>query len=725
MAAEIDVYQTCPCGSGKKLKFCCQAIVAEMQKVADMQMHHQYEMALAVLDNLEKKNLKEATSRAWVRVTKAMIYSATERNEEARTIAREVLEDLPGHPLATVLNAMLTLAVEGYPAAKRAIYEVLELDSEKRPSFMVSHLLQTLAGVLASQGHLLAAREHAALAVVVDPKNEEAVQDLVGFQGDQSIPYPFRSHYSLERFSGEEGQRAAYDEATRIAAQGRFSDAAKAFGAIARQNPNQGWVWWNIALCHAWAAEDPLALQALKAGAGHQTDDEAAADALLLARLLTPTSPANRLDRLYQEFKVKSVGKLLTLLDQQPEFARVRQTEQEEADKDTPSPAAEYRVLDRDPQAIKPADLTVDTVPRIRGEIHVYDAIRPDDQTARAIVSGMGKELVDELIQRFTAIAGEEVERVGEPVVSGHLRTETAALVINWQFPEGIAPAQAARLEQARWQRTVDEVWPATPQESLNGKTPQEAAAIPELKNHLLAAVLALDVFVEQGGYTLDQDLVRSRLGLPAVTPLEVAPDDDPRQFSVLNIRRLPLDRLTDEQLTVIANQATRLGHSGLTARLIEAVLNRPGMTERIDTSRLYLTLANLSRRSFRMDQAIDYILRGKQVARDRKEPLDSMLAWELEELLMRVAKDPDDHKLREIADSLWNYYRPKVPDAARFIGMVLSQLPLAGPWNSEGPMFARSEAAAPTGSSSPGGVWTPDAPSQSTGSKLWLPGQA
>src|SRR5689334_9240140 len=104
MAGELDVYQSCPCGSGKKLKFCCQAIITEMQKVADLQQHHQYEMALSVLDGLEKKNLKEASSRAWIRVTKAMIYSATDRNEEARKMAREVLEDLPGHPLATVLN---------------------------------------------------------------------------------------------------------------------------------------------------------------------------------------------------------------------------------------------------------------------------------------------------------------------------------------------------------------------------------------------------------------------------------------------------------------------------------------------------------------------------------------------------------------------------------------------------------------------------------------------
>ena len=33
MASTLDVYQLCPCGSGKKIKFCCQNILADMEKV--------------------------------------------------------------------------------------------------------------------------------------------------------------------------------------------------------------------------------------------------------------------------------------------------------------------------------------------------------------------------------------------------------------------------------------------------------------------------------------------------------------------------------------------------------------------------------------------------------------------------------------------------------------------------------------------------------------------
>jgi hypothetical protein len=158
---------------------------------------------------------------------------------------------------------------------------------------------------------------------------------------------------------------------------------------------------------------------------------------------------------------------------------------------------------------------------------------------------------------------------------------------------------------------------------------------------------------------------------------------------------------------------------------LIEAVLSRPSITEKIETSRLYMTLANLCRRSLRIDQALDFIDRGKQSARERKLPLDGMLAWEFEELLMRTTRDPNDPKITEIASSLWNYYRPKLPNAAGFITMMLNQLPFSGPWNSDGPMLAGSESMPDAGSTTPGGIWTPEAPAAASGSKLWLPGQA
>jgi tetratricopeptide (TPR) repeat protein len=721
MAGELDVYQSCPCGSGKKLKFCCHEIFGDMMKIAEMQQHHQYQMALAALESLEKKPSKEAWSRAWVKTSKALVQSALHKPEEARRLVLDVLEELPGHPLATVINGLLALSAEGYPAAKRAIYEAFEIRARTgQNAYLTSHLAYTLAVMLGAKGHVLAAREHFALAVSFDPENEEAGEAYLELVGDTSIPYPVRSHFALAPFVGEENLRETYVRAAELASFGCFSDAAKTFGQIARQIPNQSWVWWNIALCHAWAAEDPLAVEAFKAAAANESDPEAAAICLLLSRLLHPPSDANRAERLTQEYRVQSVGKLLTLLDQQPRLVR-GPLSPEDLD-DEAHPAAWYHLLDRDPSAVRPDDLTAETVPHILGQVIVFDSDTKAEHPAKAIVATLGRDALSQLTQQFAEVAGTEVELLGEPTVVGYSRAETLPLMLPWRIPDELSPARTELLQKARWDKILNDIWPQTPQESLGGRSPTDAANLPEMQNALRASVLALDVFCEQSGGTLDQAAIRSRLRLPPAAPLELGPDDNPNLLSILHLSRLAFDRLTDEQLVSISNRITRLGHSRLSYQVIQVLLGRPALVAKVDVTRLYLMQANLCRRQFRSDEALEWLQKGKQEAKARKQPLESLVLLEMEELILRSVS-PDDPKLSEIAATLWNYYRPKLPKAAEMIVNLLNQLEIPGPWNAGGPEMIESGALAAAGTAA-GGIWTPEAEASGPTSKLWLPGQ-
>src|SRR5580704_18751692 len=53
---ELDVYAPCPCGSGKKVKFCCAPILGDMAKVARLQAGDQPRQALQILEKLEKSH---------------------------------------------------------------------------------------------------------------------------------------------------------------------------------------------------------------------------------------------------------------------------------------------------------------------------------------------------------------------------------------------------------------------------------------------------------------------------------------------------------------------------------------------------------------------------------------------------------------------------------------------------------------------------------------------
>ena len=61
-----DPYADCPCGSGKKIKFCCQDVIPEMQKVARLR-ENQPKRAAQILEGLEQNfgaNLWVASSHA-------------------------------------------------------------------------------------------------------------------------------------------------------------------------------------------------------------------------------------------------------------------------------------------------------------------------------------------------------------------------------------------------------------------------------------------------------------------------------------------------------------------------------------------------------------------------------------------------------------------------------------------------------------------------------------
>ena len=52
----MDLYDPCPCGSGKKFKWCCQPIYADIEKAFRQDDDGQHDAALQTLDNLAKEH---------------------------------------------------------------------------------------------------------------------------------------------------------------------------------------------------------------------------------------------------------------------------------------------------------------------------------------------------------------------------------------------------------------------------------------------------------------------------------------------------------------------------------------------------------------------------------------------------------------------------------------------------------------------------------------------
>jgi tetratricopeptide (TPR) repeat protein len=720
MPGELDVYQLCPCGSGKKIKFCCHAIVSEMLKVADLQQSHQHQPALTLLATVEKKvQPRDVWSRAWVKTTQAFLLFGMGTVEEARQLVDEVLEELPEHPLAVVVNGVLSATTEGYPACMRAAYRAFEYGSAAQP-YLVSHLAMILAQLMSSKGHFFAAGQNLALAVRFDPENEEAGKQYIDFIREVQISYPVRDGYGLVGMRDDDPLKPQFDQARKLAERGRFSDAAKAFGMVARQAPKRSALWWNIAICHAAAAEDPLAVEALKAAAANEPDFETEVDCLVLSRQLRPPADSAKIKQLGAKFAVESVSKLLTALDQQPHYVRVETPEETGDEPGLPRTAAVYRILDRDPSLVPTSELSPGNVAHVLGDLAIFDRVEADP--ARAFISGLGPERLATMTADFAKVAGDLARAEGESFEHGYVRAEHAAMAQNWYIPADIPRPQLHALLKTLHRHIVEEVWPTTPQEALGGKTPLEAAPVPEMKAALAAAIVDFDVFCEKSGIALDQDALRSRLGLPAVVATQAIEGAIGVSMSLLGLRHRDLTVLRDQELAIAANHVMRLGHATLSCAVLAEALRRPGLQDKLDVPKLSMYLSRIYAQRQDFDAALHWVTRGKEAVKARKQPLTDQALWELHELMIRSQR-PDDSQLIPIANTLWTYYIPKLPEVREMIVSVLHELEIPGPWKDSLQLVQPNEpvAAVGVGSSS---WWTPEGGAARQPSKLWLPGQ-
>ena len=87
----LDVYAACPCGSNKKLKFCCHGLEGSIEQVVRHQSAKQYKQALQLLDALDQKHPQSA----WVKNLQAFTLMMDKRGPEAIGPLTKVLQVQP------------------------------------------------------------------------------------------------------------------------------------------------------------------------------------------------------------------------------------------------------------------------------------------------------------------------------------------------------------------------------------------------------------------------------------------------------------------------------------------------------------------------------------------------------------------------------------------------------------------------------------------------------
>lgn len=705
-------YDPCPCGSGKKLKFCCQSISDEMDRALRLMDGNQPRVALQQLETLARKH----PSNTWIGTTRALILIELADASTARDVLRALLEQNPDHEFAIVLMAAATFQAEGFDGAKKAIHRAFQRGAKKFPS-MVSGLAATMASILAQRQQLMAAREHLALALRLSPeeRRQELFVQLLEFDGDPAIPYPLRGSHALPAVSGNEEHQKEIRKAQKYAAVGCWNTAADLFLALTRSVTDSAELWHSVGLCRAWDGDEVQAADALHRAAQMYADFRTAVECETLAQLFDRNHATDLIDICTYEGKIESVGRLLTLLGENPQFLRFPVPTG--ADREPNGPVAACQILDR-PQWSSDdfSQLTADSIPKFQAHLSIYDAVTDSQEPPSLYLTGdRGPDLeaARSLLESVAAGLVQWRNDKAQPEVTGAVPVESEPLRWRWSIPVRTPMRRIRELKDQQWQRVLNEIWPATPQKSLGGQTPTQAATDPRRKVAVEAAVYVLDAQCQQQSRDLDVPEYLARFGLEPLAHLEVNESTQLSTLSVMQMHCLPIEKLTDAQLISVVNRALLTRHEGFLYRVLKVAFSRPDCEGELDMPRSLRAIVDLCAGQGRGDEALHWIEFARSKPSKDKSPFEYQWSWDMTELALRL-EDPTDPALKPLLDRFVHYYSPKVPQMRGYIENMLHSYGVPSPWDAV--TIVTSETARE--------IWSGDPAAPAAPSKLWLPGQ-
>jgi Flp pilus assembly protein TadD len=719
----IDVYELCPCGSGKKLKFCCGPIIDEMNKISRLQANEQPRQALSAIEKLEKTN----PDNPWVGTVHAEILLALGQIDDAQARLEQLLKNHPDHPAVLSRAALVLLLNRGYRAAQPTILRAFQKCFTRHPE-QVGVLALTLYDVMAAARFTMAARQYltAATRLLGEKSRENTFLALLKLDGDARTSYPLRSVHNLAPYRADGPNAADANKAAAIAKIACFGPAGRTFAKIAELEPSNAELWRNVALCRAWDADEPGAAQAFHKAAAVSPTFEFAVECETLAQLLDSKHTADRVVPVTVAFPIKSASRLLGLVEGNEQFLPL--PVQTEADADGPPVAGRRLLIDLPVPKESVSPTAFDAMPTILGSLTVYDAVPDQNLEAVAVLSSYATPEFDEIVNKFQQLAADEItnspereELVGtelEPIAREQIAYFRRKLFN--AMPEAKGASRA--LQESWWKHLVDDVWWNTPQAALEGKSPGAAAGDPQFRVRLTAAAYAFDALSERVHGIIDLDAILSRLGLEPLRPLSPTSAEPLTSLSPMQLHRLPVAELSDAQLVNVFRRGTVIGHRRFVSRVLEELVSRPQCLEQIGPDRVFEGLVELAHQEERDADAIAWAQKGREHATHSAHNFERQCKWTLTEFLLR-AEQPDDPEVANLYRTLSEYYAPKVPQVGQILEQFVAEHGDHLSWLRSAELLVGS-AAAPAAT---GALWTPSGstgPAPGGGKKLWLPGQ-
>jgi len=598
-----DPYSPCPCGSGKKFKWCCQPIHEVIAKVYELVQEGQHEAAARAMDEV----VAQHPTNPEVYGQKALLQFSQQKHEEAEKTLDQAFELFPNYPFGYFLKAQFRQAEGELPGALLLFRKAAEVYDPNATDLLAQIHIEIYKCEM-SLNRPIAAHAALELAARFTPSNtsiRQGVESMFG-KDNPSIPASAANLYAFKKLPAEASaeRRAAWDTALKAPGTAKLSDAAKAFEALTQDAAAEPEAWYNLALCHAWSGDNAAALTALERYVSTEPNETEAALGWAIGEVmrfgLGMEDQADVVEHAYA-FGVRNPEPLMMMLgelEKQGMLVGVRVDEErgmvEGTILETPPPTLTVELAAR--QSLKPGAYFL-----MAGNV-----VR---------VSNSDREALDKVFAGFKARLGAALDNV--PAIRGPAKM-LDVFAAGLRLPRNATSNEdaAARVREG-FEKYFEDEWVYRPLKSLAGSKPIDATADTTLRKKLRGVLQFMRECGEKTRYPYDFNRLMSKLGLSdaAAAPIASAGAPQKRDIGSLNaadLAGLATDTLSSGDLDLAYQTALKVDARELAGKFASQLVGRPPYAERADRFPLYQLLITQATTQGNLDSALDYVNEGE-----------------------------------------------------------------------------------------------------------------
>ena len=705
----LDPYSACPCGSGKKLKFCCNDLKAEMEKIDRMLAGKQ---SVACLDHI-KNLLVRHPDRASLLGIRAMLEVELQRYDDAELTISKLLEHNPKNLLGLTERVILTAQTEEGQAAVGPLHAALALVDRELPNRLYS-AIGDVATALLEDNYLAAGRAHLILqASVSQGKDEEAMRACALLNADRTFPLLLKDERGLVDCPDNVPWKADFEKAKRLVQHFAWPAGQQAFQRIVEKHAAAAEAWLNLAKVRSWLADGNGAVEALRKYASLDIPFDNAVEAEALAGLLHPDDLCDFVDCVNITHPILDMNVLEANLNQDKCASRFFVDASQFKDSDQPPPRSVY-VLFNCPVPDTAENLRLEDVPFRIAQLFLFG--KETDRPARLEVL----TLKDENFASMQSII-KEIGRsaIGEPATEAvytNLSAIEQILRQTLRLPDDVSDEQRVDIQKQLKRDTIFNRLPDVPLNPFDGQSLRQLSQDTTKKKCALATMLILEDLLQEDKLGFDTVGLREHLGLPNPPPID--PEKcDLAGLPVIRYPRLSCEKLSDDDLVKLYQSALVLHAADGLRRLGAEVVKRESLDNQLDRLAAYRVLLNLETEP---SQRLELVGNAIALAEQQNQPSG---LWHVDEMaICLVLREMD--RFEKTFHHVTNHHIDE-PNVRERVTQLLIETGLINP---DGTVRQPAPSSTPPTSDEtdkPSEIWTPDkerSASDQKKSSLWVP---